>query len=661
MATAQIEFVYSLSKPVTENSAPATPPTTTNPTGDGTRDRPYTYILPDGHLRIWWMKPGGDFNSRNPNSIAANLPEAGNLIPTKTAFPISRLVDINDWNNKPGETERIVTLYLEAVRPSSAIGDQLIEVNYYKNGLGKKAKTQKEIYTAVRVESMTPQENTMLMLPEAQKTVTAKITPALACVPVYFEVIDPDDQSPYEWVGGDRARGQDVLPNDNFGLSSVYDYATFQSNINKRKAYTTTSDGIASISLQPVLPSTGDNYKVRASCCEPKSLLKKFDNWSDSSKNGKYHRSTIVESGTTVVWKTVYIEMDKMYKNGATIISTTPNNVSEIAVDNIADFSAQKDKVAVIFYPDGTEKEVTVKDVVGSSIKIESNEQLSIPQYSGIRMKGEDAVYEVSDRLLKSAFGDEQNIAGTDGGAFTKFTIVEGGRNLPKYAQFIDNEERFADAWLVHKENHNVIRIIPASRITNDRSGCSYYVGKYVFVASNIKGNLVNEMNKSETLVHELGHLVGPLTSAEFELGELGIGIDPNSHVDMHVDYPNIHFYDYGWTAITASFTRLTDKSFRIEGLTAAKLLVKRTKIRYRGTVDTYNYGEVSSVSYNNGVTTIMFTDTSSPMDTSHASVLEYFPGDQCVMSYNRKRGTGFAAFCEKCLIEIRKRDLYTK
>jgi hypothetical protein len=362
--------------------------------------------------------------------------------------------------------------------------------------------------------------------------ITAKVQNATKGQKVYFEVIDPDDASPYE---------VDNNGNDNrdTGKSGSQGYVALQNGcLSSREV------AVSSVNTQQVAEVTttlritnryaGDNYQVRATCHKPADLTKPFDE-QPNDWNGVYKTS-----GLLVAWKRVYLEKSYMYVKGATIKTQfTPDADSDsdtLTVDNTTDF--HQGDVVVIWNRDFPEVEATVEQVVSNTqLKVTDIPALTVTMpstgatssqffssYSGVRLKNDSTVYNVSTGLLPQAFGSSAD--GSDGGAFTEINeSLFVGFNVPKYTQFPDEatNKLFLERWTKRASNgSNIFMLMASSSYAPLNSGLAF-AGSNVATVFTLIFN--DETKNSEISVHEVGHL--------FDL--LGKGVS-NNHIDAYVN-----------------------------------------------------------------------------------------------------------------------------
>lgn len=189
---------------------------------------------------------------------------------------------------------------------------------------------------------------------------------ALVGLTVYFEVIDPDDASPYTEdnspftyavTNGRFTPGnvtgttpgvdlEDTLPNDNrdpsksmFG-GSLSDYNRMQNHtLNVQSAITklVTINQVQRVVAETDLFVTnrfgGDNYQVRATTISPNNKPFNDDsNLTDKSADAEIPRDCIQASGILTAWKRVYYERDSMYRVGGLLVANAPAGATQVEV-----------------------------------------------------------------------------------------------------------------------------------------------------------------------------------------------------------------------------------------------------------------------------------------------------------------------------------------
>ena len=225
--------------------------------------------------------------------------------------------------------------------------------------------------------------------------------------------------------------------------------------------------------------------------------------------------SSVKQSQTLIAWKRVYIELDKMYKLGATITREGRPNNKNIRVDNVGDFNVGD--IVVIFLKDGTQipRKIERINTKNNQITLDPAPGRVLPLYTGIRPLAEPPTYQVDTRYLEQAFGD----------AFIEFKPLpteKGSGSVPKYTEFpslldIDSiAYDYAQYWFNNYtlRNQNVLYLLAAK---NDASGVMgvYFRDLCFVLIDNNTGKQPNgtyvapEIQRDETVVHEIGHRFG--------------------------------------------------------------------------------------------------------------------------------------------------------
>lgn len=358
--------------------------------------------------------------------------------------------------------------------------------------------------------TLTTKNNTPAQMEDGKIKVTAHLSPAAAGegLKVYFRVIDPDDLSSYE---------PDTNEDDNFP-------AGYKGNltVDNATAEIKTIDGREVAAAETELSFnhvSGNNYKVQAS----------FE--ADFS-------SIISESATLVAWKRIYLEIDRMYKKGATITANfTPDADTDpdtLQVDDTSDFFVGDE--IILFNRDQpivetkviskTSTTLVVEDVPSQTITLPNGQQDQQIFYrlSGVKLKGNNETYNESLSLLKQAFGDETD--GSDGGTFVEFnTSVFQGWNTPKYNQFPDysTSASYATRWRrSFLSRQNFIQLLMSHDVATGRTGVAFSADNISIVFTRYLPTIAEV---AELEVHELGH--------QFEVA--------NNHVDRD-DAPTLNW-----------------------------------------------------------------------------------------------------------------------
>ena len=602
-------------------------PYTVTRTPTGMTDPQYFYSPPTtGQLRIW-TKDGGE--ARLKATVKDSTP--GHHVPNNDPIPLNKLFSGID----PVGNTRTVTLYVEAVNPSTSAGGNAITATLCQNSTEMVSDSVKT--TAVKVSAVTPNKGrddkkaikimiktnpamdalsgedyryyTPAQTEDRKVNITAIVTPKIEGVPVYFEVIDPDDLSPYE---GKEYDTNGVLTNDEENLSAndnlddiktmkaPSNYATFQNAClrevgveDRFTRYATTNDsGEATIRLDITNKCSGDNYIVRASCVNPDiapNELRPFDKYSteppptlpstppngveslsEEDINGilnslQYEdETTIAQTALLVAWKRTYIEHANMYKKGATVTVKAPRNSSSLTVDNPSDFSGESSpgegdgsEITIFLPPDGaTSYDRRVVSISGNAITLNTPLPVLIPQYSGVKLLGNDEYYMNNISYLTKAFGGDAG--GADGGAFIEFKEI-GIHFIPKYTVFSFSPsfsgESYSDkdrlnsacvnafnyglAWFIHHSQvlKNTMSLVACTRLHDpDIWGVSLAQQKQSLIFEQAHPELIT-MDRESWIRHAVAHEIGHIWQ-----------VDDNPeafHIDRKAKHPNHEGSEY--------------------------------------------------------------------------------------------------------------------
>ncbi len=353
---------------------------------------------------------------------------------------------------------------------------------------------------------------------------------------VYFRIvtqngeeIDPDDLSPYEDDLGCDDNNENAEVNDNVGEKGTLSNGGIAEAMFSQDG----SYGVATVILSITNQYAGDNYQVEASL--------------DENFASGVVKTTILEA-----WKRIYLEVDEMYKKGATIVESSNinsnNAINTLVVDNTTDFMMGTE--VEVFSPDGTLAESGVIDeVTNSNVLMISGFQNSftVERFYGVKIKDENETFSVpisysglnaplNKGALKEAYGWISS--GMDGGAFVEVVRNSIGHDkVPKYTNMPTNNiaTLYATTWRVTSQitpptySDNLFQIIPANQDANGISLGFTVKGlniSYTFYENHTFGNK-NEIAIEETLAHELGH--------QFSI--IPVWADPN---ETGVRYPHV-------------------------------------------------------------------------------------------------------------------------
>jgi hypothetical protein len=294
---------------------------------------------------------------------------------------------------------------------------------------------------------------------------------------VYFRVIDPDDQSPYE---------PDIMGDDNFGgsgaLSSTQDVAV-PASINGQEV--AAAEAVLSITTQ----HSGDNYQVQA------SLDPLFG-----------EESNIGGSEIFLAWKRIYLERDVMYKYGATLLADfIPDgdaNDDVLTADNTADFEVGD--AVTIFGNSGNSELTSVRSKTATTLTV-GDLSSGFSEYAGVKRTDNNEVLDIVPiDLLPQAYGDLTD--GRDGGCFVEFVpLQQGSGPIPKYKELPDNPFDFMDYWFEGKgDANNLFQHVTAYWFRNYGLGGLGFSATHSAVTARMR--YINAVQAEENFVHELTH-----------------------------------------------------------------------------------------------------------------------------------------------------------
>lgn len=577
------------------------PATDVSRTGGGTKGDPFGYnIAGAGRVRLWRGKNGSE------SRLKASVTAGGDAILKDEDIPLASL----------SPSDGVVHLYLEALKRSDALGDIQLKVELNPTGSGVAAdyicsdlvkatvfgvdsvrpiaedfvtghegkimistkhcttNTPNRVYTsAITTKAGTPaQHHSPDGSHNSDVTATACVTPVppeeLTGFPdltVYFEVIDPDDQSPYDGKV-EPSDPTNQWPNDNldpekrmiWGETGCPEgYEDFQAAcLTAREATATlvTIDGIQRYAAETILKPTdryaGDNYQVRATLRKPdySNEFGRFDTHTGMNTNNTpyvFHASTIKETISLVSWKRVYIEYANMYKKGATIISTESLSATHAVFEVSSKDDLDPGAEVVIFWKDDSVScrvesidgawppyTLTVVDF-GSAIT-------DFPQWAGIRIPGENETYDITTQLFPQAYG--LCAQGTDGGAFVEFRDLSsesshtGKMRFPHEIFF----KQYYNYWFRNMGQENV-RLLAASSKVEDSPGLigAASVDKRWGAILCANTNIVSSLHRDKCAVHELGHTFLLVNRYPGDDVETGASYFP--HIDLYTGEKQSH------------------------------------------------------------------------------------------------------------------------
>ncbi len=440
----KISNVTDYSKVVLKFEYLASDPANFSYSGSGSTSDPYTFTGPDSDTARFrlWKKDGSE--ARNKASVVNN----GDFIPKDTNITLNKIITSGDE----------FTLYLEALDASKGIGLDTIKVSCKPLSSQDFVSSDQVKFTAVKVESVHPVDSdfqakagriiistrdgdsefySSAQTKGGEVKITAYVTPAIENVDVYFEVIDPDDLSPYEpKLIYDQL---DDRPNDNLHDKamdgSIDKYKLFQGSflsVKNAKTVVNNSKAIAETVLKFSTACSGDNFIVRATCRKPD------DNPFDTNTVGngtpanqvKYSKSQIAQSCTLVAWKRAYIEEGQMYASGATVTAAAASTSNTLELSNNP---FRKNTPVVIFLPPNgaTTIERTITDVEGLTITLDSSLGQDVLIYSGVKFK---STFVPQTTVATYTGSDSKTIKAPANCLYidinSEITIVDGGTSI---------------------------------------------------------------------------------------------------------------------------------------------------------------------------------------------------------------------------------------
>lgn len=271
----------------------------------------------------------------------------------------------------PGTT----TLHVQAEGQSSCASELGVSV-YALQGLHPAAgdfapgRTGRVMISAER-EQLTPDNNpyhtvvattaagTPAQTEDRALVVSARVTPTVAGAPVYFEVVDPDDASPYledetpgsvyRYHAEDFGVGElssDARPGDNrqpqlntqgggrIAYESMQGPADRELGLDRRAARTVVVNrgeqrvAIAETRLGITPRFAGDNYIVRATCIDPRGRpFGAGSHVAPKVPTAEIPPQHVHETTLLTAWKRIYVEHDAMYRRGSFMTEAYPAGI----------------------------------------------------------------------------------------------------------------------------------------------------------------------------------------------------------------------------------------------------------------------------------------------------------------------------------------------
>lgn len=328
----------------------------------------------------------------------------------------------------------------------------------------------------------------------------------LAGETVYFELIDPDDQSSYETDSeGDDNGGAGILSQS----SAILDL-----------------DGDFNITLTITERFSGDNYIVRASL------------------DPDFPENQTVETVEMVAWKRPYLEHHKMFVNGSFLVEGAGISTSNAIQIEVFDLGNMEEGDHVIIFTPTDDNNPNGYTLFSTIEKIEEtsndtyfftilNPNLQLPRFSGIRKVGDNTTYSLMPssssenfdwNILNDAYGCDSY--GTDGGVFVEFKeIIPNIVNIPKFTHregfsgLVSLYKSFIMTWSEYAvEGSNILATIAAGNWVNslsepggllalgfsvrEENHCSLFIENFEEDSEFISP----QSYSNEVLAHELAH-----------------------------------------------------------------------------------------------------------------------------------------------------------
>ena len=316
-----------------------------------------------------------------------------------------------------------------------------------------------KIFISIRAGDTFP--DTSVQSENRKAKVTATITPAIQNVPVYLRTYDLDDASPYD---------SDLSGDDNRDTAVQFQYGSLEtgySKVTNSEEYYgggnvrglgiyTDAQGQVQATLQITNRYSGDNYGVYASTGDKPIVV----------NNG---------TGNLVAWKRVYVEQDRMFRNGARLAANfSPDANGDPDTLMLMDISTVETGQVVVVFDADTPAESTSAETavitgiwtVGAWNFVSLNRDLentyTVPAWGGIGVPLA-GYYEpdVAGRTA-NAFGDSP--CGDDGGCYVEWKRLSAGEEaVPYFDRFLDNEDLlndFSTVWFNNAGESNYIHVL---------------------------------------------------------------------------------------------------------------------------------------------------------------------------------------------------------
>ncbi len=414
-------------------------------------------------------------------------------------------------------------------------------------------------------------------------TISAYVDPAVEGARIYFEVIDPDDpvdqgngayredQTPITpFVAGDAAAAPNTDPNDNRDEAksmggtagapggTLAKYNNLQASLSARSDVTelkTIDDferGVAEVVLTITNRYAGDNYRVRATCHDPKG--KPFNEESgvtaDTDADADIPDNILPRTSVLTAWKRVYLEIDKMFRVGADLSvdsGADQANKKEIHVATAGLNLAAGDTVRILdkddqqspFGETGTVASVEADKIV---LQADMSGNYDIAKHAHV---GKDV--DASDGTFVAFYeADTSAVAGLFSDAFVEVkSLTTGAGPSPYFEPFTSSNETkdqgvYANRWFfaAADDRKNLFHIIGATRKTSGSYGstvvpnhntnsCFTFVKGIAadFAAGDVDG--VNVVVTAHELTHQFDN--DPAPPDIEEAGDCQAGVVPSA------------------------------------------------------------------------------------------------------------------------------------
>lgn len=332
---------------------------------------------------------------------------------------------------------------------------------------------------------------------------------------IYFKIIDPDDESPYETntQGNDNIGGLGTLTINGITGTSISANTNNNGEIN----------GYLTITNQ----YSGDNYKVLAS--------------TDSTFPND---SRTVETTNLIAWKRMYIEPHNSYQSGSFLSFNYNNGDTYLRVWDRGDLNPG-DQI-IIFDKYGNQTITTINSINSStstSFLYINNLGRSYPKYSGVRKLSDTRIYsfQYDHGILQNAFGKNGNGVDSNGngGVFVDYQLLSGNfKTIPNFYWKVSG--------LTDDHNFNLLKYW----FENQCTGCNIFMiaalgnGGHIQTPTGFSieyGKTDRNNNLTSIYIYNIGQSfftpqLENIAANEYCVHELGHQLDIG-----HNDFPHIH------------------------------------------------------------------------------------------------------------------------